>query len=221
MELTQAIMERKSIRGYLDKPVEKETLEKVLKLSQRAVSALNTQPWKFAVVTGDVLKKIAAENIACVEQEAEPDYLDPETKGVYRERRVGVAIQLFKAMDIAREDRPKRNWWGQRGFRFFDAPAAILIYMDGELDETKNRFEMGTVTQLITLAAMEYGLGTCVENQAIMYQKGLREYLDLPETARFAAGVAIGYPDPDFPANSVVSERADLADVTTWYGFDE
>lgn len=220
MELKEAINGRRSIRGYLDRPVSKETLENVLRLAQRAVSALNSQPWQFAVITGDVKDRIAADNIARFHENAEPDYVDPPLEGEYRRRRIGIAKQLFAAMDIAREDRPKRDWWSERGFRFFDAPAAILVYMDRELDETKCRFDLGAVTQLITIAAEEYGLGTCVENQAIMYQSGIRKYLDLPENARLAAGIAIGYPDPDFPANNVVSERVPLETVTRWYGFE-
>ncbi len=221
MELVDAVRGRRSVRGYLDKPVDRKTLEEVLKLAQRAVSALNTQPWKFAVVTGDILDRIREENIACFRAGEAPDYGDQKTEGIYMARRIGIAKQLFVAMDITRGDREKRDRWTERGYRFFEAPAAILIYMDGDLDETKNRFEMGAVAQLITLAAMEYGLGTCVENQAIMYEKGIRKYLDLPEEARLAAGIAIGYPDPDFPANGVVSERAELNDVTAWYGFGD
>ena len=45
MELREAILQRKSIRGFLDKPVARDTLEEVLKLAQRAVSGKNSQPW--------------------------------------------------------------------------------------------------------------------------------------------------------------------------------
>ena len=62
MELRDAIINRKSIRGYLDKPVPKEVLEDVLNLATRAVSALNSQPWEFAVLTGDVMKKNGLDN---------------------------------------------------------------------------------------------------------------------------------------------------------------
>ena len=63
MELTKAINERRSVRGYKQQPVSKETLEKVLKLAARAVSAENTQPWEIALISGDVLKKIAKMNV--------------------------------------------------------------------------------------------------------------------------------------------------------------
>lgn len=219
MELRKAINERKSIRGFKTEPVPQATLREVLRLATRAVSALNTQPWEFAVVTGDVLDAIRKDNINCLYSGVPENMSDPQIKGIYRDRGVTIGKQLFAAMEIAREDRERRNWWTQRGFRFFDAPAAIILYMDSSLNETAFRLDMGCVAQNICIAAMEFGLGTCVENQAVMYQRGLRKYLNIPESKRFVCGIAIGYPDWDFPANHVVSVRADVDDVTIWYGF--
>lgn len=42
---------RQSDRAYLDKPVEKEKLERILESAHLAPSACNAQPWKFVVVT--------------------------------------------------------------------------------------------------------------------------------------------------------------------------
>ena len=221
MNIKEAILTRKSVRGFKDTPVSKEIIEDILKTGTRAVSANNTQPWEFAVLTGDVLKKIGEENVAAFVNGEEEDYGDAAFEGVYRQRLVGVAKQLFAAMDIKREDKEKRFWWMQRGFRFFDAPVAIILYMDGGLDEKACRFDMGCVAQNICLAAMEHGLGTCVEYQAIMYQKALKKYLGLPEDKVFVAGIAMGYADEDFPANDVTSEREDLENNTKWYGFED
>ena len=121
-------------------------------------------------------------------------------------------------MGIKREDKAGRKAWTERGYRFFDAPAVILVLLDKSLDETCFRFDMGCVTQNICLAAMEYGLGTCVEYQAIVYHDAYRKYLNLPESKRLVCGIAIGYPNPDFPANHVVSTRVDIDTNTSWYG---
>lgn len=45
------IMTRTSIRAYIDKPVEDEKIEKVLKAGMSAPTAGNKQPWNFVVVT--------------------------------------------------------------------------------------------------------------------------------------------------------------------------
>ncbi|MDD5987132.1 MAG: nitroreductase [Eubacteriales bacterium] len=220
MELREAMETRRSIRGFTGRQVSKEVLQKVLALAARSVSALNAQPWEFVVVTGELLRKIALDNQACFEA-GEPETVeDPKLEGVYRERMIGIAKQLFAAMDIPREDKERRLWWSKRGFRFFDAPAVILLTMDASLDEKAHRFDLGAVAQSITLAAMEYGLGTCVEQQAVNYQRGLRRYLDVPESKRYVIGIAIGYPDEEFPANHVRSERVDPESITSWYGFD-
>ena len=78
---------------------------------------------------------------------------------------------------------------------------------------------MGCLAQNICLAAMEFGLGTCVEYQGISYPDVIREKLHIPENHKIVCGIALGYPDQDFPANNVISERADLKNITTWLGF--
>lgn len=51
MELSRAIMERRSIRQFEDRPVEKELLSQVLEAAIWAPTAGNIQPWIFVCVT--------------------------------------------------------------------------------------------------------------------------------------------------------------------------
>jgi len=44
MLLREAIDQRYSVRGYLDKPVSKETLQEVLAHGMKAISSVNCQP---------------------------------------------------------------------------------------------------------------------------------------------------------------------------------
>lgn len=46
----QEIMNRRSIRKFLNKPVEKEKIERLLRAAMQAPSAGNQQPWEFIVV---------------------------------------------------------------------------------------------------------------------------------------------------------------------------
>ena len=50
-----AIYSRRSIRTYLDKEVEHEKIEKLLKAAMAAPSACNIQPWEFVVITDKAL----------------------------------------------------------------------------------------------------------------------------------------------------------------------
>ena len=60
MNVTEAVHSRRSIRQFLDKPVDRATLEQVLETAQRSPSGDNTQPWNAIVVGGDALKEITA-----------------------------------------------------------------------------------------------------------------------------------------------------------------
>ncbi len=219
MQLSEAIQNRKSIRGYLPDPVPQETLHQVLELATRAVSAQNMQPWEFVVVTGKPLDLVRESNVADLRAGSDFDVPELEFGGCYRTRQVNIAKQLFQAMDIQREDKERRTWWLERGFRFFDAPVLILLLADREMDPMVAQLDIGCVTQNLCLAALEHGLGTCVQSQAVMFQRGLREVLHLPQQKRPVVGVALGYPDPDFPANHVISTREDIAQLTDWIGF--
>ena len=50
MTVHEAIGRRKSVRSYLDKPVEEEKLMRVLDAARLAPSASNRQEWRFVVV---------------------------------------------------------------------------------------------------------------------------------------------------------------------------
>ncbi len=61
MELMKAIKTRRSIRRYLDKPVENEKLLRVLDAGRLAPSAKNRQNWKFIIVQNPESKKYLSE----------------------------------------------------------------------------------------------------------------------------------------------------------------
>ena len=223
MDVIEAINSRRSIRGYKPDAVPKEILEKILRASCRAPSAMNTQPWEFFVLGGEVLNKIRN---TIVEKLNAGEPMEPEhhvtgwpRESVYRDRQVGLAKGLFKLMDIQREDAEKRAAWMERGFRFFDAPAAIIIANDSILSETGPLLDLGAVMQNICLAALPHGLGTCIEDQGVLYPKVIREYANIPDSKRIIISIAIGYPDWDFPANELVSDRESIENNTSWVGF--
>ncbi|RYF73243.1 MAG: nitroreductase, partial [Comamonadaceae bacterium] len=63
MKFDEVIQHRRSIRGYLNKPVPKDLIREVLALAMRAPTSYNTQPWNFYVVTGEVLDRIRQGNV--------------------------------------------------------------------------------------------------------------------------------------------------------------
>jgi nitroreductase len=185
---------------------------------------VNSQAWEFFVVAGDVMEKIRRGNIEKVRSGAagNPEYKitgwPPDS--VYRQRQVALAKQLFQLMEISREDEEKKQQWMERGFRFFDAPAAIIIAVDRSTGESAPLLDIGAVMQSICLAALSRGLGTCIEDQGVVYPDVIREFADIPESKRIVISIAIGTPDWDFPANRVETDRERIDSTTTWCGFE-
>jgi len=223
MDIIEAINTRKSIRGFKSDPVSKDVLTRILESACKAPSAMNTQPSEFIVVTGDVLNKL---RVAIVDKlnKKEPMHPDHEVvswsnDSIYRNRQIELAKKIFELMNISREDKKKRAAWLERGFRFFDAPVAIILLTDKSLSDIGPLLDLGAAMQNICLSALHFGLGTCIEDQGVLYPEVLREVLQIPENKKIIISIAIGYPDWDFPANALASGRESLGNNTRWMGF--
>jgi len=223
MDILEAIYQRKSIRGFKPDPVPKDMITRIMECGCRAPSAMNTQPWEFIVITGDALNRITS---ILVEKLYSNEPMQPEHQvvswsndSIYRKRQIDLAKGLFNLMDIPREDKKKRAEWMERGFRFFDAPVGILLLTDTSLSDCGPLLDIGAAMQNICLAALHLGLGTCIEDQSVLYPEVLREILHIPDTKKIIIAIALGYPDWDFPANAVSSNRESLDTNTRWIGF--
>jgi nitroreductase len=225
MDLLDAITARKSIRAFRPDPVPQSVLRALLEAAIRAPSSMNTQPWEFFVVGGEPLARIKSENLARLAAGEAPRPEHAVTgwprESVFRERQVALARQIFDLMEIRRGDSEKRSQWLARGFRFFDAPTAIIVCTDGQLTPDGPLIDIGAVVQTLCLAALAFELGTCIEDQGIAYPEIVRAAAGIPTHKRIVTSVAVGYPDWDFPANRLASARTPVAAVTRWCGFDQ
>ena len=220
----EVVLGRKSIRGYLDKPVPRALIEEVLTLAMRSPTSMNTQPWHFHVITGEPLDRIRKGNteniLAGVPDSREFRRGEPFT-GVHRDRQVEVAVQLFTEMGIARDDKEKRQDWVLRGFRQFDAPVCVIVTYDKELSGSDDTaFDCGAVTTALVNAAWSKGLGCVINSQGIMQSPVVREHAGIPDDQVIMKAVAMGWPDPDFPANRVYSNRKPVGEAANFVGFD-
>ncbi len=224
MELEQAMQGRRSIRGFLDKPVPKELLEEIIALANRAPSSMNTQPWHLHVLTGAPLEAVRQGNtermLAGIPPSREiEDYA--AYQGPHRERQIEIAIQLFQAMGIERHDAERRQDWVMRGFRQFDAPVSVVVCFDRALlGNTIAHFDTGAMTYGLVLAAWAKGLGAVINGQGIMQSPVVRDVAQIPEDQVILTCVALGWPDDTFEANAVVSRRRPVENVTRFLGFD-
>lgn len=221
---SEVVLGRRSIRGYLDKPVPRALIEEVLTLAMRSPTSMNTQPWHFHVITGEPLDRIRRGNTTRI-LAGEPDSREfrrgEAFAGVHRDRQVEVAKQLFGAMGIQRDDKPARQDWVLRGFRQFDAPVCVIVTYDRELSSSDDTaFDCGAVTTALVNAAWSRGLGCVINSQGIMQSPVVREHAGIPDDQVIMKAVALGWPDPDFPANAVVSLRKSVDEAARFVGFD-
>jgi len=223
MEFSELIQARKSIRGYQQKPVPREVIEEIIEVAKWAPSSMNTQPWHVHVVTGEPLERIRRGNTENMLGGVPPkrDFPMKEAyEGIHRKRQVDIAVQLFDAMGIARDDKERRTDWVMRGFRQFDAPVSLVLTYDKYLEPAAiSQFDLGALSHALVLAAWERGLGSVINGQGIMQSAVVREHAGIPDDQNIMICIAMGYPDDSFVANSVKSVREDAANFVRYVGF--
>jgi len=224
MDYEEIAQDRRSIRGYKTDPIPREILEEIIHIAKHAPSSMNTQPWHFHVLTGEPLERIRKGN---TEKMMAGSSVDREIKlnhgyeGPHRERQIEIAVQLFEAMGIARDDKERRMDWVMRGFRQFDAPVSIVITVDKALaEDTIAHFDCGAATYGLVLAAWSKGIGSVINGQGIMQSSVVRENANIPEDQVIMTCVAMGYPDDSFVANDVKSRRSPNDKVASFIGFE-
>ena len=220
MDVIEAIKTRYSVRAYKPDPIPKKFLTELVEVALRSPSWANTQSWEFAIVGGEVmreLKEILGAK-AAAQEERDPDIPRPEWPSPYKERRRELGNQIYNLMGIGRDDMDKQLQWFVHMYRFFDAPNAIIVYIDRGLSEWA-LLNIGLIVQTIALAAVNYGLGTTILASSVSYPDEIRHLLTIPDTKQLVLTIAIGYPDLEAKANKFRSNRVPLESVVTWHGF--
>ena len=225
MEALEAIRSRKSIRAFRPDPVPESVLIKILEVATHAPSAVNLQPWEFFVVRGKALKEVKSAYLEDYRLGKLPDPdipvgdtrdIAPVLKGVYKERQVALAKQIFQIMGITKANKKKE--WSEKMMQFYDAPAVIIVAVDKVLQSNWPILDVGLVTQNIALAAPEFGLSTCIMRAIVDYPKHLRKIVGIPESKRIMIGLAIGYPDWEHPITGIKTDREEIENIATFVG---
>jgi nitroreductase len=69
------------------------------------------------------------------------------------------------------------------------------------------------------LLAEERGWGTCMQECWARVRNELAGHFGLDENHMVYAGIALGYPDPNEPANELYADRAPQSEVVDFRGF--
>lgn len=220
MSLEQAILERRSVRGYLPTPVPQDVLEQVFTLAQHAPSNCNIQPWFSYVASGatrDELRRRMVERVS-KGNPVQPDFDHlPKFEGVYRTRQVDCAVELYNNMGIARDDHMGRMKATLRNFELFDAPHVVFIGMRREFGVTF-ALDVGMYIQTLMLVMTAHGIGSCAQGSMRYYPDDVREVFGVPAEIGIVLGISFGYEDSAVAANRTRIGRAPLAENVVFKG---
>ena len=223
MTVSEAVASRRSIRAFLDKPVDLAVLRRVLERAQNAPSGGNTQPWNAVVLTGEPLTKLTTAILAKASSEPmgagfEYDIYPKDIAGRYEEQRRAVGIEMFKAVGLARDDKAGRIAQMAQNWTSFGAPVQLFTYTRKYMGPPQWS-DMGMWLQTVMLLLREEGLDSCAQEIWARYGEFMKAQLGIDDDHIFFCGMAIGYRNPQAPINTFAVPRVALEDVVRFEGF--
>ena len=218
MNVTDAVAARRSVRGFLDTPVETDMLKDILTRAARAATGGNLQPWHIDLVTGSAMVEFKAMMMAKLLSGAmeEPAYAiyPPGLTAPYRDRRFAIGEAMYAEIGIPREDKAARRMWFARNFQFFGAPSGLFCTVDRQMGPPQWA-DLGMYLQNVMLLAVEAGLATCAQECWAVFPETVTTFLGMPPERMLFCGMAIGFEDKAEPANRLRSPRAPEAEWLT------
>ena len=181
MDVIEVMETCRAIRHLRKDPVPDELLSKVLYAATRAPSPGNSQGWDFVVVR------------------------DPQTR-----QRIGAAIgnamsPMLKAMPAGDDPSRNRTLAGLRYLVDHFGEAPVLIFVCGipnyPANAPQEEYLWSTLypaAQNLVLAARSLGLGTTFSQLHRPAEAAVRTILELPDEARIAVTIPLGWPDRPF-----------------------
>jgi nitroreductase len=208
---------RYSCRAYVARPVERATIEEILRLAQRTPSWCNAQPWQVIVTSSGATERLRhALQAPDVAPEARMDIPPPvEYRGIYRDRRRECGLQLYESVGVARGDREASARQARENFRFFGAPHLAVITTDALLG-TYGAVDCGAYINNFMLAARALGVASIAQGAIATRSQFLREWFSIAQGRQIVCGISFGYEDPAHPANRFRTHRAAVDEAVQW-----
>jgi nitroreductase len=209
----QAIRSRRSVRAFLDKPVDDDLILHLLEVASRAPSGTNTQPWQVHILRGAALRQLVEQALAAFDSPevlaAQPkpyDYYPLKWVSPYLERRRKVGYDLYALLGIAKGDKEAMHRQHARNYAFFDAPVGLFFSIDRVLCQG-SWLDYGMFLQSVMVAARGHGLDTCPQAAWLTVQGVVERFLDLRDDQALVCGMALGYARSDAVENRLETER--------------
>ncbi|MCY4101603.1 MAG: nitroreductase [Rhodobacteraceae bacterium] len=222
-DLQEIVLARRSIRGFLPDPVSRSTLTKILQVARSAPSGANLQPGRFTVLTSDALENLTNILIQAIRDErpsvSEYSYFPNPLPEHLLARKRATGFGLYDALNIAKRDIKARKRQFVHNYRFFGAPVGIVVSVDKRMG--KGCFmDLGMAIQNLLIGIETEGLASCGIGALANYGDLVHEHLTLPDEEIVVCGIAVGYADPNNPANTFKTPRLNLDEYSKFLGFD-
>lgn len=213
MSLIDTIYARRSVRGFLDKEVPQDVLNRIFEIAQQAPSNCNVQPWKVYVASGALKNRLRDEMVARMQTGVtpNPDYdYRGDFENEYRKRQVDCAVALYNEMGIGRDDKAGRMRAVLRNFEFFDAPYIAFLGMNPKFGTTV-AIDVGMFAQTLMLTMVAFGLHSCPMGTMRNFPDLVRAAFDIQDGTKILFGISFGYEDLAVPANRTRTTRDPIA----------
>ena len=219
--VTEAVLSRRSIRAFSDKPVPLDILRQVMETARWAPSGCNFQPWEGAILTGEPLRQLQEKmKVTPPQDPKEYSWSDPEVIPECLARLQQVGADMYAALQVERSDKAGRADFMARNIVSFDAPAVLMVYFPRVMGAPQWS-DVGMWLQTIMLLLREQGLDSCPQEFLSMYSKVIKDHLGVSdETHIFFCGIAIGYQDEEDPVNHFDRKREPLDGKVRFLGFE-
>ena len=211
----EAILSRRSVRGFLPTPVSRPVIEDILALAARAPSGTNIQPWHVYVCMGDARRRLSDEIQAAfiagaADHKDEYQYYPRQWREPYLGRRRKIGKDLYSLLGIPKEDKEGMRRHFGRNYDFFGAPVGLFFAIDRDM-EIGSWLDLGMLMQNVMIAARSHGLHTCAQQAFHQFYKIANPILGIPDDQMLVCGMALGYEDPQEPANRLETERSPVS----------
>lgn len=218
--------ERHSVRAFLPRPVEPDTIKQILQVASRAPSGTNTQPWQVYVVSGAkrdaIVQQVCAAQMALF---ANPDlasqyqesyaYYPKQWISPFIERRRENGWSLYGLLGIEKGDKAKMAAQHLRNFQFFDAPVGLFFCVH-KIMGVGAKMDIAMMMQNVMLAAKARGLDTCPQAAWNHFHGIVLKQLGAPEDVELVCGMALGYADPNAVVNQLHTPRVAVEEFATF-----
>lgn len=221
MNVSEAVTTRRSVRAFLDTPVDLATIRRVLEKAQLAPSGCNFQPWQATVLAGEPLRRLQEKMLAAQPQDPiEYDFSAPQQSPAHLARLQAMGAKMYGALGVARGDTDMREKIGRANLTSFGAPVLLVCYFERFMGPPQWS-DVGMWLQTVMLLLREEGLDSCSQEWMSLYARLIKQEIGVPdETHILFCGLAIGYRDEEAPVNNFPRGRVPIDEVVRFEGFE-